>query len=548
MDRAKKSAVNADGNVQSVQLPRQEGHKVSCTSTRSIIVFGSMRSVLVTWVGHTDLRAPAESESVGLGPIAQSLQARAFDEALLLADYEEAQVAPYVKWLRARSTTRIHVVFEQLAGPTNFGEIYEAAVRGCMRALGAKPRETALTLHLSPGTPAMAAVWIILAKTRFPAELIESSRQHGVRTASVPFDISADFIPDLLREPDKELQRLSAGLPPEAPEFEGIVHRGRTMQRAILRARRAAPRSVPILIEGETGTGKELFARAIHRASPRRARLFIPINCGAIPPELVESELFGHEKGAFTGATARRSGHFQEANGGTLFLDEVGELPKPAQVKLLRVLQEGEILPVGSSRGLKVDVRIVAATNRSLRDEVARGAFREDLFHRLAVAVLQLPPLRERREDLPLLIEYVLAHVNQESAGQPAFVEKRLSVGARKVLLAHSWPGNVRELQNTLRRAAIWSSDATLTAEDIREALLSPMDADKSRQILGRPLGEGLDLPEMLASVARHYLERALDEAHGNKSEAAKLVGLPSYQTLTNWMKRYGIDLGIKSA
>jgi DNA-binding NtrC family response regulator len=498
-----------------------------------------MRTVLVTWVGNTDLRAPKEADAVGLGPIAQALGARRFDEAYLVSDYDEHEVAPYVRWLGQRSSARLNVLYEKLSGPTQFGEIYEAAVRACERAVGRGRDEVSLTFHLSPGTPAMAAVWVILAKTRFPAELIESSRQHGVRTASVPFDISADFIPDLLRQPDKELERLSAGLPPEAPEFSDIVHRSQAMKRVILRARRVAPRSVPVLIEGETGTGKELLARAIHRASPRREKPFVAVNCGAIPPELVESELFGHEKGAFTGAVTRREGHFQAADGGTLFLDEVGELPKPAQVKLLRALQEGEILPVGSSSHHKVDVRVIAATNRSLQDEVARGEFREDLFHRLAVAVLRLPPLRERREDLPLLIDYLLVQVNREGAEQPGYVDKKLSASARNLLLAQAWPGNVRELLNTLRRAAIWSSGATLTAEDIRDALLP--HAGTEGNLLGRSLGEGLNLPDLLASVARHYLGRALDEAQGNKTKAAKLAGLSSYQTFTNWMRRYGV-------
>lgn len=501
-----------------------------------------MRKVLVTWIGNTDLRAPREADAVGLGPIAQALEARSFDEALLITDYDEDEVSPYVRWLAQRTSARLQVLYDKLSGPTQFGEIYEAAVRACEKALDQRRDDVSLTLHLSPGTPAMAAVWIILAKTRFPAELIESSRQHGVRTASVPFDISADFIPNMLRQPDRELERLSAGLPPEAPEFADIVHRSRAMRRVILRARRVTPRSVPVLIEGETGTGKELLARAIHRASPRREKPFVAINCGAIPPELVESELFGHEKGAFTGATARRKGHFQEADGGTLFLDEVGELPKPAQVKLLRALQEGEILPVGISRPQKVDVRLIAATNRSLPDEVADGGFREDLFHRLAVAVLRLPSLRERPEDLPLLIDHLLAQVNREGAQQPGYVDKKLSAGARNLLLSHPWPGNVRELLNTLGRAAIWSADSMLTVEDIREALLSTAATDRAYDVLGRPLGEGLDLPRILATVARHYLGRALDEAQGNKTKAAKLVGLSSYQTLANWMKRYGVE------
>jgi len=498
--------------------------------------------ILISWIGHTDLRAPEEEGEVGAGPVAQALEARRFDDAYLLEDHEVGAVRRYQAWLEARVPgPRIHALREPLSGPTEFGEIYSAAVRACEKALTGAPRDTSLTFHLSPGTPAMAAVWIILAKTRFPAELIESSRQHGVRTASVPFDISADFLPDLLRQPDRELERLAAGLPPEAPEFDEILHRGQAMKRVILRARRAAARSVPVLIEGETGTGKELLARAIHRASPRREAPLLAVNCGALPPELVESELFGHEKGAFTGATARRAGHFEAAHGGTLFLDEVGELPKPAQVKLLRALQEGEIVPVGSSKARKIDVRIIAATNRSLAGDIETGDFREDLFHRLAVAVLRLPPLRERREDLSLLVTRLLGQVNHEGEEQPGFVHKKLSAGARNLLIGHPWPGNVRELQNTLRRAAIWSASPTLTVEDIRDALLPASGREPAGSILDRPLGEGLDLTALLATVARHYLERALDEAQGNKSAAARLVGLPSYQTFTNWMKRYGV-------
>ena len=501
-----------------------------------------MRKILVSWIGHTDLRAPNESESVGVGPVAQALGAGSYDDTFLLTDHEEETVRRFVRWLNAHDPAcAIHVLHEHLTGPTDFGEIYTAAVRACETALAGGLGDTSLTFHLSPGTPAMAAVWIILAKTRFPAELIESSRQHGVRTASVPFDISAEFLPDLLRRPDRELSRLSAGLPPEAPEFDAILHRGRVMRRVILRARRVAPRSVPVLIEGETGTGKELLARAIHRASPRRGRPFVAVNCGALPPELVEAELFGHEKGAFTGADRLRKGYFEVAGGGTLFLDEIGELPAPAQVKLLRVLQEGEVVRVGATRAIGVDVRVIAATNRTLTQEITEGRFREDLYYRLAVAVLKLPPLRERTGDLGLLVDHLLDQINEESAYEPGYRNKRLSASARNVLLRHSWPGNVRELLNTLRRAAIWSDVETIDAEDIREALL-PAPRDQRQEVLDRALGDGFSLPDLLANVARHYLARAMEEAAGNKSRAAELVGLASYQTLTNWLSKYGVS------
>lgn len=498
-------------------------------------------AVLVSWIGNADLRASREGGGGegGSGPVAQALATGAYEAAYLLTNYEAGAVGGYYRWLEARANgTAVHRVTAPLTGPTEFGEIYTTAVRTCEQVLAAEGSGAALTFHLSPGTPAMAAVWIILAKTRFPAALIESSREHGVRTASVPFDISADFLPDLLRRPDRELERLSAGLPPAAAEFDAIVHRGPVMRRVILRARRVAPRSVPVLLEGETGTGKELMARAIHQASPRRERPFVAVNCGALPLDLVEAELFGHERGAFTGAHRARPGYFAAADSGTLFLDEIGELPAAAQVKLLRVLQEGTVVRVGADQPSAVDVRVIAATNRTLTDEVTAGRFREDLFYRLAVAVLKLPPLRERAGDVGLLADRLLAQINAESAHEPGYVDKELSAAARNLLLRHPWPGNVRELLNTLRRAAIWSSGPVITEDDLRDALL-PAARDDGRQILGRTLGNGFSLPQLLADVARHYLARAMEEAANNKTQAAKLVGLSSYQTLSNWLSKY---------
>ena len=500
-----------------------------------------MKKVLVSWVGRTDLRARTEEEAVGIGPIAQALDAREFDRIILLHDYPEAEVKPFAAWLQARTSAEINLHYEPLSGPTNFSEIYKAAIRSISTALGERVVGVDLSFHLSPGTPAMAAVWILLAKTRFPAVLIESAKEHGVRTADVPFDIAVDFIPDLLRERDERLRELSGAEPPESPEFADIVYRSSVMDRLIKRARRVAVRNVPVLIEGESGTGKEMIARAIHRASVRGEAPFVPVNCGAIPDELVESELFGYEKGAFTGANQARKGYFEAAHGGTLFLDELGELPGPAQVKLLRVLQEGEVVRLGSTKAAKVDVRIVAATNRTLTEEIAAGRFREDLFYRLAVAVLNIPPLRDRPGDLGLLIDHLLEQVNQEALSEPGFKHKKLSAGARNLLISHPWPGNVRELFNTLRRATIWSDSATITVEDAREALL-PSGSSSQSEAFGRQLGGEFNLPDLLTEIARHYLGRAIDEASGNKTKAAELVGLSSYQTLTNWLKKYGVE------
>ena len=457
--------------------------------------------VLVSWIGQTDLNASQGDVTAGLGPVAQAIEQQEFDRAVLLSNYPEKNSSAYVRWLKQRALCPVDHRAVQLSGPTNFGEIYEAVVAQVSSLLETYGPETRLTFHLSPGTPAMAAVWIIVAKTRFAAELIESSKAHGVRPANVPFDISADFIPELLRRPDRDLERLTAGLPAEAPEFAEIIHRSSTMRRVIAKAQKVAPRSVPVLVEGESGTGKELLARAIHNASPRRGRPFIAVNCGAIAADIAESELFGHKKGAFTDARADRKGHFHSADGGTLFLDEVGELSPPIQVKLLRALQEGQIVRLGESQPIAVDIRVISATNRTLTQEVADGRFREDLFYRLAVAVIRIPPLRERAGDLGLLIDHLLAKINRDSAAEPAWEDKKLSAGGRNLLQQHSWPGNVRELLNTLTRAAVWSSGGTITQDDVRDALLEgPGTGNRSTGILDLPIEQGVDLQGLIAS------------------------------------------------
>ncbi len=496
---------------------------------------------LVSWIGHADLKAAAGEVGAGLGPIAQAVSFKAFARIVLLSDAPAERTQHYRDWLQPRTGAVLEFRRVTLTSPIHFGEIYQAARQVLAELTAESATALALTIHLSPGTPAMAAVWLLLAKTRFPAELIQSSAAHGVEVAVVPFDIAAEFLPDLLQQADHRLSALSAGKPPERAEFSAIVYRSAVMDRLVTRAQKVALRSVPVLIEGESGTGKELLARAIHAASPRRDQPFIAVNCGAIPAELVESELFGHEKGAFTGAVRERKGVFEAADGGTLFLDEVGELPLIAQVKLLRVVQEQTLTRVGAAQSVRVNARIIAATNRQLLTEIHAGRFREDLFYRLAVAVLKLPPVREREGDLNLLIERLLAQVNQEGGEDPGYQQKELSPGARNLLLNYRWPGNVRELLNTLRRAALWSEGVTITGEDVQEALLL-FPAREDENLLELPLVSGFNLADLLAKVARHYLQRALAEAQGNKTRAAEIVGLSSYQTLKNWMEKYGVE------
>jgi transcriptional regulator with PAS, ATPase and Fis domain len=492
--------------------------------------------LLLTWVGTADLKAAAANDAANLGPVAQALASLPFDEVHLLSNFTGADVVAYEAWLKARTEAVVSVHAVVLSGPTRHREIYEAVLATCATVVAGRADRCQLTFHLSPGTPAMHAMWLLVAKTQYPAQLIESSKEQGVQAVHVPFEISAELMPELL---DARLTGLATGTPPDLAKFSDIIHRSPQMTRVLEQAARVAPRSVPILIEGESGTGKELLARAIHAASNRRGD-FVAVNCGAIPHELIEAELFGHAKGAFTGATAQRQGVFEAANHGTLFLDELGELPREAQVKLLRALQEGEITRVGSTEVIEVDVRVVAATHRQMIDEVTQGRFREDLFYRLAVAVLKVPALRARRGDLVVLIDHLLARINRESE-QQGFAHKKLSPGARNVLSAHPWPGNVRELENTLMRAVIWSNGATISVDEMRNAMLASPGGGRG-DILHQPLGDGLKLPDLLQQVVQHYLKRAMEEAGGNKTEAAKLVGLASYQTLTNWLEKYKVS------
>ena len=500
-----------------------------------------MSGILLAWIGQTDLDCASGRRS-GCGPVASAVSDREFDALVLLSNYPQVSNGAYLEWLAARGAPAIHLRRETLPDPTDYGAIHTAAVRAMEFARETYGADTDLTVHVSPGTPAMQAVWVLLAKTRYPAELIQSHEQTGVRTVSVPFDIAAEYVPALLRETDEKLERLTAGLPPASPELDRIVGRSPLMERAKARARRAAPHDVTVLIEGESGTGKELFARAIHAESRRRRGRFEEVNCGALPEGLVESLLFGHEQGAFSGADRARAGHFEAAGGGTLFLDEVGELPLSAQVKLLRVLQEKTVRRLGSDKPVAIDVRVIAATNRNLRAEVNAGRFREDLYYRLATGVIHLPPLRQRPGDLTPLIDHFLAAANRKFADQPGVQQKAPSAQARNLLLRHPWPGNVRELQATIDRLVLWSPQPAVTADDVREELLVAARVDDA-ELIGRPLGNGLNLPDLLAELARHYLQRALAEADGNKTRAAELIGLSSYQTLTNWMNRYDVTL-----
>jgi two-component system nitrogen regulation response regulator NtrX len=334
----------------------------------------------------------------------------------------------------------------------------------------------------------------------------------------------------------RKAREMNRALREELGEGEEMVGRSAPIKAVREMVDRVARTDARVLITGESGTGKEVVASAIHRMSPRAAGPFIRLNCAAIPRDLVESELFGHEKGSFTGATERRRGRFELASGGTLFLDEIGDLSLEAQAKLLRALEAGEIERVGGSEVISVDVRILAATNKELRGEVAAGRFREDLFFRLNVIPLHLPPLRERRDDVPLLVDHFLAR-NRARTG---LRRPGLDAGAMDALARHAWPGNVRELANILERLAILHAGSDVSAAEIRGMLAGSAPAQVA-DVNAYRHDDARSLPDRLDDYERQLLSGALDHADGSVAEAARRLQTDR-ANLYRRMRRLGIE------
>jgi len=314
-----------------------------------------------------------------------------------------------------------------------------------------------------------------------------------------------------------------------AKDYE-MVGRSEAIRKIWREIEMAAPTAATILITGESGVGKELVARAIHETSPRRRERFVQVNCAAIPDDLIESELFGHEKGSFTGATERKIGKFELADRGTLFLDEVGDMSLKTQAKLLRVLQEGEVERIGGNRTIKVDVRVIAATNKDLKREIEKGNFREELFYRLNVVPIYVPPLRERREDIPILVDYF----TREFCAKNNFRKRSYTKGAMEVFVNHRWPGNVRELKNTVERILILSSKEVVDEEEVLRALGEPSPRQMGDLFKARSLREFRQLAE------REFILAKLKECGFNISKTAEALDTPR-SNLYKKMRQYGI-------
>lgn len=487
--------------------------------------------ILIAWIGGADID---QSLSQQHGPISSTLKGGHFAHVYLLYNYDKTKTEPFLSWLKSQNKIDLQAQYISLTSPQDLGEIYLAADE-LLSAINKDHPSASITLQITPGTPAMQAVWILLGKTKYPnVTFLQSSAEQGVYETQIPFEISAEYLAG--PQASRQLKDLSqASVSPHAA-FDDIITNNAHMNTLKQRATVLAQHDVPVLINGASGTGKELFATAIHNASPRAGKPLKVLNCGAIPPELIDSTLFGHKKGAFTGAVSTQQGVFEAADGGTLFLDEFGELPLDAQVRLLRVLQEGAINRVGDSEIIEVDVRIICATNKDLMQLISEGNFREDLFYRIAVGVINLPPIKDRKGDITLLAKTLLQQIEQ----QTGLKDKKLSPKANNLILEHSWPGNVRELYSTLLRASLWSQGNSISEQELKDAMFTQQP--NGSDILAQDLSQPIDLQGVVDKVEEHYVKLAWLKTAQQKKKAAELLGYSSYQNYNKRLEKYGIN------
>jgi len=483
-----------------------------------------VRNVLLTFTGfHDPFSRSLIGEEDQPGPILSLVATHPFDVIILLSTPATQGITSQTKYeiIQRHPEIEVQVRDLPLSDPTDYTAIL-AYLREHTAAVQNDFRDGVFFIAVASGTPQMHAVWVLLAASgEIPAKLLHVRPPRFVtkdRPLVSEIDLTTELFP-MVRA------RISTGFEPvgeDTPDAAVIIrqlnivgdHPG--IRKAIEITQALADSNVPVLIRGETGTGKELFARLVHILSGRPRDRFVPINCAAIPENLVESVLFGHRKGAFTGAIQDQRGKFDLADGGTLFLDELGELPGAIQTRLLRVLQDGIVEPIGSEIGHEVNVRIVAATNRDLAKAIRKDEFREDLFYRLCVGEIFLPPLRERRSDIPKLALHLLDRINT-TIRHP----KRLSQDALARLQAHSWPGNVRDLENVIERSVRLCRRDVLDASDLM--ITEPIAHADLLEGLPEP-EPGFSLDYFLNAARKQLILRALEIARGNQSEAARLL------------------------
>ena len=494
-----------------------------------------MKKILLSWIGETDLRLFEDKEDSGpvLGFLEQEVGKSQF--CYLLFNYDYKRVRPFLNHLSISFPDLIiNPISAEVSDPTSYAEIYPL-VYNLLSETRQNPELEAYQLNilLSPGTPTMQSVWVLLAKTQFPA-VCWSGFKGQYSIVELPFKIELEYLASANQVADQSLQKAFKDELVNK-SFANIVGQSNIIQEQIQKAKKLSQRNVPALILGPTGSGKEVFAQAIHNASAQNQGEFVAINCGALPKELAESILFGHVKGAFTGAANNQTGLIKQAHNGTVFLDEIGELSLELQVKLLRVLQEKTYRPLGARKDESSNFRLIAATHRNLLDKVLDGSFREDLFYRIAIGVLKLPALNEREGDLELLSNYLLKTINQELADQPGYQSKKFNQDVKKIIKNHTWQGNVRELRATILRVCAWSDNKEISAAEFADAIIQRQTI--SEQLLQEDISQGIDLENKINQLQRYYFQKAHALTAGQITKMAKLLGFKNHQTLKKRME-----------
>ncbi|WP_455382465.1 RNA repair transcriptional activator RtcR family protein [Salinispira pacifica] len=501
-------------------------------------------SVLLTFVGNHDAYANQEGD---LGPVLSLLSVRSFSRVFLIYTGDRfLEIARTVG--QAGKELQPGAVFNfvslELDSPVNYEEIY-TKLSGAVSVILENNRHQSAeySVLLDPGTPQMQTVWFLLAKSGFlSARLLQGvpAQFAGGAYKVREVDLESPVLPKIYLSSMSDDTPNGAG--PSGQEWivpasrSSVIGEDPIFAGVIEKAQRVAGYDISVLIEGEPGTGKGVIARLIHEASPRRAKPFLALNCASIAPSLAESELFGHAKGAFTGAEVERLGQIRAADGGTIFLDEIGDLPLEIQPKLLRVLEEQVILSVGHDKEIPVDVRIIAATNQNLEELIAAGRFRRDLYDRLAQFVIELPPLRERPSDIPLLARHYLAQWNARYNEAKSIPENTM-----KFLLEYPWPGNVRELGNSVSQMCA-SAAGVVTPELLPPAIRAFFRAEGEKPAIDLTIPKGgLNLRAFLFNIEKAFYTQAIELADGNREKAASMLSLngPAFRKAAK--ERFGL-------
>ena len=494
---------------------------------------------LFSWLGRTDLDNMKQGMPAAVASIALK-NTHAFNKIVVLANTWEGEWDKYKSWLAltleraGRPCTDISIISAQITSPIDYTSINVEAERWLNKL--SKECDN-IAINLTSGTPAMIAMTVLIAKGKSNTHFYQVTPENKVFSVEIPLDFGKEYV----RSASKHVASKAVSQPTIQKSFDGITVHSEVMKNAVAQAKKLAKTDVPDLVLGETGTGKERMAHALHAASLRAEKPIRIVNCGALPETLVDSILFGHVKGAFTGANTDHKGLFEQADQGTLFLDELGELSADSQVKLLRALQQGEIQRVGDEKIINVDVRVIGATHRDLMKMVINGEFREDLFYRLAVGIIKLPALRERIEDIPALVGSLANEINMTCSRHPDYKSKKICDTAIKFIISQPWRGNIRELWNTLNRAFITTESSLIEPDDIAEAMLYRENKQEDSDII-LSLGQQVDVEQIIDNTKKKYVSAALKACGNNYSKAATMLGFKSHQRLKDWMRKLGIE------